>query len=247
MSGIDPKLEEIKKAWGKPNVLFAEFQERLLEPRTVSKWLGLPGAQLPRETAKIIGQPSQPARKKGSSAGYSVKDAILMKLGRTFTEMGITPHRVRACVEKVREVYGTVLWGYRPYGPDESEMSYYIVGRETSSGFKVVFVKATELQLVITERGLESVSQKEAFHGTAQGHLESEIRKRPEVNLSTIPPTGLDELDREEAMEQLAEQGFGDQVDPGSPAIVQNVTRYLRDQSMQLFRFLEKAESRTKA
>jgi hypothetical protein len=234
-------LSDLDQAWKEADAWFPEFQEKLLEPRIVSGWLGFPGSQLPRETAKIIGQPAQPARKKGASARYTVKDAILMRLGRTLTDMGITPHRVRACVERVRQDYETALCGYEYTWVDadseeEMEGSFYIVGRETPKGFKVFMIAGDQLDLFITESGLAKVERRKALRKVQQTRMDTVLERK----LSKPDYPKLASRERVEELARLAEEEYGviDGIDPGSPAIVQNVTKYIGDQSVQLVRYL---------
>lgn len=237
------------------------YDEPILEPKTVSTWLNLPGSQLPRETVKIIGQPAQPARKKGGSACYSIQDALLMKLGRKLMEMGVTPHRVRACVEKVREEFYTVITGYATWPGDEyadyeMEASFYIVGRETSKDFKVVLVPEDMVGSFITEGGLADVEWRAAIRAGMQKRIDDFARNnpRPKLDISMLRPV-LPGAPRPpqpkkvpvksytpEDMDKWAEEGYDliDRMDPGSPAIVQNVTRFVQDQHAQLLKHIEK-------
>ena len=128
-----------------------DYRVPALDPKAVSTWLALPGSQLPRETGKLIGQPAQPARKKGGSGKYSFLDTILMKLGRRLTELGVTPHRVRACIEAVRKSFDDLVRDYRTVTLDARQIGgeaievtedgpFYLVGREYSTGFSVCIV-----------------------------------------------------------------------------------------------------------
>jgi len=246
-----------------------DYDSPALEPKLVAGWLGLPGSQLPRETAKIIGQPAQPARKKGASARYSVKDAVLMKFGRTLTELGVTPHRVRACVEKVRGDYHTVLTGWASTPADEHTdheffSTWYIVGREKTRGFKVSLVHEEAIALLITESGIDQVN----WRGSIRDEMTTELLEAPEDKRVPIPKLWIPApFDQDEASkripkgtldpreletsakggsspawrERLAEDYDG-QVYPGSPAIVQNMTRYVQDQTRQLQAYVEGIE-----
>lgn len=243
--------------------IFDEYQDMLLEPRIVSSWLGLPGAQLPRETGKIIGQPTHPARKQGASGGYSFEDALLMKLGRTLMELGITPHRVRACIEAVRRDFHYVLTGYfsAPDSDEGFEDTFYLVGFEYPSGFKAVITTEDKLPLFLTASGIAQFEWSEAVRATMLKQLEAVKSNLPKSDLSMIragrpedytspsEPLGDPVKDRpvkEEDLDKLADEGYGyiDRRDPGLPAIVQNVTRYLQDQSLQLYGYIQRTEAK---
>jgi len=242
-----------------------EYESIWVEPKIVSGWLELPGSQLPRETAKIIGQPARPARKKGASAKYSFKDAILMKLGRTLMDLGITPHRVRACVEEVREAFHTVLTGYwsTPLGDDEGEITLFLVGRETSGGFTVLLVDEEKLSLFITESGLAEVEWRQAIRTAQLKRLEALMKDAPKLDLFMLrlgqsedyrpPEESVRQIKARthsrEDLDKLAKEEYGqiDRTDPGTPAVVQNVTRYVQDQSRQLYAYIEKVRGKTEA
>lgn len=232
----------------------------ILEPKTISTWLNLPGSQLPRETVKIIGQPAQPARKKGGSARYSMQDALLMKLGRKLMEMGVTPHRVRACVEKVHEEFYTVITGCATWPGDEHtdyemEASFYIVGRETSKDFSVVLVPEDMVGSFITEGGLADVEWRQAVRAAMQKRIDDFDRNnpRPKLDISMLRPVRPGDPRPQpkkipaksytrEDLDKFAEEGYDliDRMDPGSPAIVQNVTRFFQDQYARLLKHIEK-------
>jgi len=224
--------------------IWEEYETLFLEPKIVSGWLGLPGSQLPRETTKIIEQPSQPARKKGSSARYSFEDAIRMKLGRTLMDLGVTPHRVRACVEKVREDFHTLITGMWEaeveHGYDEHEITLYLVGRETSGGFKAQLVSEEWLTDFLTEKGLAHVEWRKSITAATVKRLQARdaAGTRRKVSLTPTKPRSRWEV----SLDQLAEEGRDliDGTDPGFPGIVQNVTRFVQDQSIDLYRYIKK-------
>jgi len=233
-----------------------DYDLPVLEPKVVSGWLGFPGAQLPRETAKIIGQPAQPARKKGASARYSVKDAILMKFGRTLMDIGITPHRVRACVEKVREYYRIVMAGSDSMSREDSAdrgvpTSFYLIGREAVTGFRVGLVAENQVNVLITESGLESDNWRHPIPEDMTKQIKRTLKEMTfgdflEARHAPPIPSGT-QLAR--IRKELEEVGFryAFQMDPGSPAIVQNVTRYVQDQTRQLQQYVESVEKGQRA
>jgi hypothetical protein len=214
----------------------------LLEPKVVSSWLGIPGSQLPRETMKIIGQPKQPAKKKGGSARYSGEDAVLMKLGRKLLELGITPHRVQICVNQVRRLYPPILEDGYPYyiDPDAYEWiqgPFYLVGRETSTGFHAEIVVENELTQWLTQSGLELVEKRmnlqvKLYRSTMNLHA-----RYPELegkDFTVFSGGGEDHL-------KTSAGSF----DPASPAIIQNVTRFLQENHLLLFKHCLAFKSRT--
>ena len=129
----------------------------VLEPNLVSGWLGLPGTQLPRETTKIIGQPTQPAKKKGGSARYSIMDAVLMKLGRRLAEFGVSPHRVRVCMKAVKKSYIKVLTGRMSNRPlpqpiEDIGGPFFLFASESSEGFQATVQLQESLPPFWTEK-----------------------------------------------------------------------------------------------
>jgi hypothetical protein len=243
-----------------------ECDKMLLEPKTVSGWLGLPGSQLPRETAKIIGQPAQPARKKGSSAKYSFQDATLMKLGRTLMELGITPHRVRTCIEAVRKHYHNILFGYvsldvSKHATQEFDETFYLVGAEYPNGFLAFIITEGQLPEYLTASGIKRIEWREAIRVAMLERMKALKSNLPKFDLSMLrpgrpedyvpPEMGIPESLKarlkarpDEDLDKLAEEGYGliERRDPGSPAIVQNVSQYLVAQSCELYRYLKLKE-----
>jgi hypothetical protein len=259
VTDLDPYFEELDS-------IFDEYQQMLLEPKTVSGWLGLPGSQLPRETAKIIGQPAQPARKKGASAKYSFQDAILMKFGRTLMELGITPHRVRSCIEAVRKDYYTVLTGlvsvpYDERVEDEFEATFYLVGAEYPNGFLAFVITEEQLPDYLTASGIKRVEWREAIRVAMLERTKTVKSNFPRLDPSMLRPGRPEDYvppDKcipeslkarlkarpDEDLDKLAEEGYRliERRDPGSPAIVQNVSQYLVAQSCELYRYLKLKE-----
>jgi hypothetical protein len=96
-----------------------------LTPKQVCNYLRINGNYLGHEVKVTIGFPSRSPEKRGQSAGYSPRDVILIEMGRRLIAMGITPHRVKSCIQAVLQKWGDVEnadffydEGYLVGGPD---------------------------------------------------------------------------------------------------------------------------------
>lgn len=128
------------------------------KPKQVSKYLKISSAQLNRQVANTIGQPARPARKAGEAAGFSLFNALLMRLGMILGELGLLPHRVRACTSEVEQWLIQVLDDPRfveePRDPDFelNQMYRWLIGKQTTEGFAVRLIDKDELTLFLASK-----------------------------------------------------------------------------------------------
>ena len=135
-----------------------DFDEACLEPKTLCSFLGIKGNYLGHEVAITIGHPKEPPKKRGQSAGYSLKNGVLITFGRPLISMGITPQRVRVCVDAVLNKWNLIE-------PDildlDNEMAqragsnHFLLASEQRSGF--------EAELVPQEQALARIGALPAY------------------------------------------------------------------------------------
>ncbi len=137
-----------------------DLKQAMMDPKFVSGYTSIPSSQLPRETEKLIGKPSQAAQTKGSKSRYSVNDVVRMRLGLQYRHLGVSPHRVRILLEKVEEYLDDRVWPIRKVlgqytvtcrlkkrKDGESANAFtFLIGYEGAEGFKARLVKHTDLQ-----------------------------------------------------------------------------------------------------
>jgi len=127
-----------------------DFDAACLEPKTLCSWLDIKGNYLGHEEAVTIGHPTQPPKKRGQGAGRSLKDGLLIAFGRTLISMGITPQRVRVCVDAVRKKWHLIE-------PDDIDLDsdllqsqppdYFLLAGEEQTGFKADLIPQDKVLL----------------------------------------------------------------------------------------------------
>jgi hypothetical protein len=116
--------------------------EPSLTPKEVSTFLEVSSPNLPRITSQTIGRPSQPSRKRGGAGRYSGLDALLMKLGLMLLDIGLSPGRCQACLEKVKKYILATLNDQRVGTKAERFVRVethlqWLVGKPTITGYDV--------------------------------------------------------------------------------------------------------------
>jgi hypothetical protein len=118
-----------------------------LDPKDVCGWLGIKGNYLGHEVAVTIGHPTEPPRKRGQKARYSVRDVVGISLGRELLRLGITPARIRTCVELMRTNWDLVAPTILDLDAGESSMPLrrWLLAGESATDFEAMLIETHEL------------------------------------------------------------------------------------------------------
>ena len=141
-------------------MLIGDLEKPILKPQTVSGFLGIPGSQLPRETANTIKSPARPPTKRGEAGGYSYLDVILIKLGRNLLRCGLLPSRTQAALDEVKEWFNSVIADPRLGKTDEDflveKKGMFLVAKQTETEFIPEMKNSKQLAEVLAGSGSEA-------------------------------------------------------------------------------------------
>ena len=120
-----------------------DLDEAIIEPRLLlDRIRSLRGNQdlHPRIVSTMVlrylGEATVPAKGRGSSRVFSIKDLVLVALGMKLDELGFPSYVVRSCVDAARSNWDAAFPGPLSNAGTSSEESKFLVGRVEGDRFQ---------------------------------------------------------------------------------------------------------------